>query len=84
MIFLARVAFYVPVKVCFYDQSTLFELILDFIVNLYYLADVFVNFFVAFEHHTNSIETRQSELARKYLKFWFWVDLIGCMPVEIF
>jgi len=50
-----------------------------------FFADIFVNFMSAYViPGTDSIEVNASVLAKEYLLSWFAIDLIACVPVELF
>lgn len=31
----------------------------------------------------SEIITKKSEIARRYLKFWFWIDLVSILPLDL-
>jgi len=79
----------VPVQVAFYDPDPSNEINLDKIASLsadaLFFIDIFVNFLSAYEiPGTNILETRPSVLAKDYLLSWFAIDLVACIPVELF
>ena len=57
---------------------------IDTIVDILFITDLFVNFVSAYEKRDGSYETRPKMIALKYLKSWFIVDFIACIPVDVF
>lgn len=55
--------------------------IVDWIVDILFILDLFVNFFMAYERRDGTSETRMKFIAKDYLRSWFFVDLIACIPV---
>jgi len=45
-----------------------------------YILDFFLNFFMAYEDDDKKIETRLKFVAANYIKTWFVLDLLSCMP----
>jgi hypothetical protein len=44
--------------------------------------DIFVNFISAFEDEEGAIVFNPWEIAKAYLKFWFWMDVFACVPFQ--
>lgn len=44
-----------------------------------FMIDVFLNFNTGF-YEANTIITDRKEIAKDYVKFWFWIDLISSIP----
>lgn len=73
-----KLAFISPgVKLPFWDA-------IDTIVDILFITELIINFFVAFERRDGTLETRQKFIARNYLRSWFFVDFIACIPVDLF
>ena len=64
-------------KVPFWDT-------IDSIVDALFICDLIVNFISAYERRDGTPETRLKMIAKKYLKSWFIVDFIACIPVDVF
>jgi len=56
----------------------------DTIVDILFITDLFVNFLSAYEKRDGTYESRPKMIAIKYLKSWFIVDFIACIPVDVF
>jgi hypothetical protein len=54
----------------------------DMIVDLLYTVDLFLNFFMAFEDADKKMEVRLKKISSNYLRTWFTLDLISCIPFQ--
>ena len=84
IVLMAYVVSYVPFNICF-DQSISTELTLtgkiDIIVDILFFVDILVNFVSAYDDPTTSLPVvKPRVIAKNYLKFWFWLDLITVLP----
>ena len=81
---LVYTAIYVPIKITFFaDDSIKTPVmdIIDIIVDILFIMDLFVNFIMAYEKIDGTPETRPKMIARQYIKSWFIVDFIACFPM---
>jgi hypothetical protein len=65
-----------------YDyQSTTYQ---DFntFVDVVFFADLGMHFFRAFEAETGEIETDLGKIRRNYFSGWFWIDMLGTIPLD--
>lgn len=69
-----RIGFAVP------PESTLEE-VLDWIVDIFFYVDIFLNFMTAYYQDDVLIEDRR-KIARHYFKFWFWIDFLSAFPFD--
>jgi hyperpolarization activated cyclic nucleotide-gated potassium channel 1 len=63
----------------FFDGFTIFEVTLDF----FFLIDCFLNIFSAYYKPNGELEARFNKVSLSYLKFWFWIDLVGSFPFSL-
>lgn len=54
--------------------------VIDYILTAVFVFDIAVNFNLACFDENNKLVTNRSEIARRYLKKWFWIDLVGVFP----
>ncbi|OQS04892.1 Voltage-gated Ion Channel (VIC) Superfamily [Thraustotheca clavata] len=77
--------FYIPLSLAFgQDDANQTLITLDqaqWIFSILYLADVGVNFFSAYEAR-GKVETRWTVIVKKYLKTWFFLDIIAALPLD--
>jgi Ca2+-binding EF-hand superfamily protein len=51
-------------------------------IDLYFIVDIFVNFRTAFFNDRGVIVTSSKAIAKRYLKTWFLVDFVSCVPIS--
>jgi hypothetical protein len=81
LIFLVFQSFYIPFLIGFYVPMRGWLVYLDFVINLGFMIDIIVSFNTAFYIRGNLVLNRR-EIAKKYFKSWFLVDLISTFPYE--
>ena len=82
VILLLWVSIVVPFRLAFYDQDNKNWFITYTIVDCFFLIDIILSFFTALVDESEII-TKKSEIARRYLKFWFWIDLVSILPLDL-
>ena len=85
-VILIYTAIYVPFKLSFIPPTTKLPFwdTFDRLVDVLFVCDLIINFLLAYERRDGSIETRPKVISLKYLKSWFAVDFIACIPVDLF
>lgn len=68
-----------PWRISFQVPARAFGLVLAGIVNISFVADTVLHFFTAVETES-ALLTDRKEIARRYLKSWFLLDLLTCVP----
>lgn len=58
--------------------------IFEYIMDVLFGIDIFINFISAYETLEGSIEPRLSYIAINYCRFWFFVDTFAVIPVQVF
>jgi len=72
----------IPLELIFHlDQRPLFMWI-DLVISLLFITDVVLNFLTAVDEKGRLI-TDRAAVARHYLKGWFVIDFVSCLPFEI-
>lgn len=66
-----------PYKTAFLDTTTAFGTGVDWLVDVLFFMDIFVNFFSAFEEADGTLRHRFKDISLKYMKGWFLLDLIA-------
>jgi len=61
------------------DELRIVDLCLDWI----FLADVMVNFFTTYEGRRRRTVTDIQQIACRYLKTWFMIDILSSLPLEM-
>lgn len=79
MLFIFYQAISVPYRICFdvvlKDGWAIFE----FVITLCFITDIVVAFNTGF-YSRGSLVMNRREIAKNYLKFWFWLDLMASFP----
>ena len=73
----------VPVAIVYRLQTSSVISFLNWVVTFIYLLDIVVNFRTSFQSEGKFIRDPQ-EIARRYLRSWFWIDLVAAFPLSAF
>ena len=65
------------------DKDNLFWNILNYIVDINFFVDIIINFLTPIINERGYINTNNKDIAYKYFKTWFFIDLISVLPLEI-
>ena len=75
-----------PIRLAFLDQQDLerkkFQVIFDLSADICFIIDILINFFLIEEDVNGELITAMNEIAYRYVKSWFFVDLISSIPVS--
>lgn len=85
-ILIMYVAFYVPYRLGFQDTVALWSSVffLDLAIDVYFIADLALNFWTAVITLDGDILYTPKDVANHYLRGWFTVDFLSCLPVSYF
>ena len=82
LVLILYTASWVPIKVCFIDESGTAQFVFDLMVDFFFLTDIVLTFFtVTQDLLTHKMETRMKVLACNYLKGSFTFDLVSSLPL---
>jgi CRP-like cAMP-binding protein len=86
IVLLLYVAIAVPYRIGFGKEVLWLEswFWLDVCVDIYFISDVYVSFRTAYVDDEGDLEYRNSKIAVNYLKSWFAIDILSCLPVNYF
>lgn len=72
----------VPYRTIFidYEEKYTFLFFFDMLVDILYSIDLVLNFFMAYEDADKKLETRLKKIAANYLRSWFMLDCMSCIP----
>jgi hypothetical protein len=72
----------VPLRVCFGVDVELWSttFFVEVIVDSFFIADVGLNFRTAYYDENRLRESRPAYIAKNYLRGWFPIDLVSCLP----
>lgn len=71
-----------PLRVCFSVDVQLWSLSfwVEVVVDLFFICDVILNFRTSFYDANGFRENRPSRITKHYLRSWFLVDFVSCLP----
>ena len=83
IVFLVFVSFTVPSRIGFSIELDTWGVyfLLDIIVDLFFISDIFLNFRTAYWKSNGTIEVDLSLIARHYVKTWFVIDVVSSLPL---
>ena len=55
----------------------------DSIIDIIFIMDLFINFITAYEKRDGLQETRIKKIAINYIRGWFIIDFLACIPVQL-
>ena len=83
LIALLVVSILVPFRLAFYPNDSVPIQIFYASLDFFFFIDIIVTFFSAtMDPETNVVQVEKKELAKDYLKFWFWIDLFAILPLD--
>lgn len=56
---------------------------LNYVIDLFFLLDIFINFNTAFYREDYEIETSHKNIAINYLRGWFLIDFLSIIPLDL-
>jgi hypothetical protein len=68
-----------PMRVSFEMESNNFSFYLEIMIDVMFISDIFVNFNTGY-YDKNVLIMKRSLIARQYIAFWFWLDLVSSIP----
>lgn len=78
------VSLIVPVRLAFVEQESNSWFAFYIITDVFFLIDLILTFFTSVPDEKRVYEITDKEIiAKKYLKGWFWVDLVSILPFDI-
>jgi hypothetical protein len=75
-------AFVLPVQIAFYPNAGGIYWFLEIFTTVIFIFDVLVHFNRSYLDKNKAYVVSRKEIAKKYLKFWFWIDFIACFPIQ--
>jgi len=88
MIFLLTIytSIFVPYNVAFKSKSMddVPLLVIDSVVDVVFFLDIVLNFHTTFVSATGEVISDPKLIRWNYLKSWFIIDLLSCLPYDIF
>ena len=74
--------FFTPYRMCFDAPAKGVMFIFEIFVNLYFMVDLCLNFFISFRGDDGEVVLEHGVIMKKYLKGWFPIDLPASIPID--
>jgi hypothetical protein len=85
MVLLVFVAISTPIRLAFYDEDTTDWLIINIVTDFSFFVDLILTFFCPYkDEKTLKKVTDRKLIALRYLKTWFFMDMISIFPFDYF
>ena len=77
---------FVPFNVAFKPKAmeNWLQLVVDNIVDVFFFLDVVLNFHTTYVNPAGEVISDPKLIRRNYLRSWFFIDLMSCLPFDIF
>ena len=83
MLMMILAAIFTPWQLAFINDDTLGWIILNAIIDGSFFFDIIFTFFTAYFDEVKLVLIYDKKvIAKKYLKFWFWLDLLSIIPFD--
>lgn len=81
---LLYVALLIPYRIGFSHDTEPgdFGFVLDVFIDMFFIADIYLNFRTAVWNQHGTLTYESKGIAKAYIKGWFVVDTLGCLPVN--
>lgn len=84
LLLLLIVSLIVPVRLAFVEKDSTSWFVFYTITDVFFLIDLILTFFTSVPDENRVYEITDKEIiAKKYLKGWFWIDLVSILPFDI-
>lgn len=83
-VFLVYIAVMLPYRLGFNDNVVLFSFWFwfDLMIDIYFAADLMLNFRTAVITKEGDILFTQTDIAKNYFRGWFSIDFVSCLPLS--
>ena len=66
------------------DDDTVLWIVIDSIIDLFFLIDIFINFFTVYTNHQEDYVINRKKIFLNYLFGWFIFDITAIIPINYF
>lgn len=73
----------VPMNIAFTYEQSGGLLAMDIIIDLFFVADLILNFLTAYYDERLNLITSYKQISRRYFRSWFVIDLLGSVPIDL-
>ena len=84
LILLVVISLIVPIRLAFAESDPLGWFIFYIATDVMFIIDIILTFFTSVSDEKKVYEiVNKREIASRYLRGWFWIDLISVLPMDI-
>jgi hypothetical protein len=80
----AYVVLVLPYRIAFVSRYNAGYAVIDFLLDVFFMSDVLLNFFTAFCRDDGLLVTSHVQIARHYARTWFLPDALSSIPFDWF
>ena len=76
---------FTPLNIAFdFNEHSTFTHVLDYVIDFIYFLDIIIIFNSAYYNEEQTLIVSHKEIACRYVKGWFFVDVLSIVPFAIF
>lgn len=83
-VLLIYTAIFMPVRFSFQAFFSSTWLIVDTTIDIIFMLDIIINFNTCYYEASGKLVTNRKNITIKYVKGWFWIDLVSSFPIQLF
>lgn len=83
LLLLIYTASVVPYRLCFIDETSYSWFVYETIVDCLFCCDIFVTFNTTYQDGEMKIIAVRKNISINYIKSWFFIDFIACIPFQL-
>lgn len=73
----------IPLRIGFDSRSSLGFVVFDSMIDCLFFIDMMLTFNTAYlDTHLEKYVYSRAKIAKNYLSFWFWIDLVSTVPID--
>lgn len=73
-----------PYKLSFIEETYVLWDIIDYVIDGFFFVDMILTFLTTYVDSNEKSVIHFQKIAIRYLKFWFWIDFISVVPMDLF
>lgn len=73
-----------PFRIAFVDKDSNGWIVVNYLVDFSFFADIIMCFFCAFEDENEELVHDRWLIAKGYMKSWFFIDIVSILPISEF
>jgi len=74
---------FIPYRIAFLDEVSDFNVGLDILIDMFFIADIVITFFMPYEIENGKYETDLKKITKNYVRGNFIIDVLATFPFEL-